>query len=161
MGNISFQTTQRPFFLNAWTGEQNPVIYYTVDAGYTTIPFSLGYTETAIIKLCDDPTTPHKHIVSAPAGALISAYSPAGHRPVARITAAGDTNEPIVLSNGKHIKIPSAIPNVFSLRNWTLTVEQWLPAADIYDVEIDANKANVTFILSGPNLNLGLQSQPH
>ncbi|KAJ8098505.1 hypothetical protein POJ06DRAFT_136574 [Lipomyces tetrasporus] len=152
VGNISFETTQRPIFLNAWTGEQTPVVYYTVDGLYTTIPFSLGYTETAIIKFSKEGNVPHEHIVSTPDVELYFRHFATSGRPSVRIFAQGDVNEPIVLSNGSLVEVHSPVPKAFSLKKWTLTVEQWLPPTDLYNVEIVADKSNITFSLPGSNL---------
>ncbi|KAH7381091.1 hypothetical protein BKA64DRAFT_727754 [Cadophora sp. MPI-SDFR-AT-0126] len=151
-GYISFETTHRPIFLNAWTGEECPVVQYTVDGNYVTIPFSLGFTESAIIKFSNASAATHEHIVSAPAFALASPYSPSGPQTLARLIATADTSKPLVLSNGSQIAIPSSIPEAISLTDWTLILEQWLPPTDFFDVESDAYKTNVTLTLPGPYL---------
>ena len=151
-GSIAFETTMTPSFLNAWTGEETPIIAYTTDDKHTTIEFSLGYTETIIIKFTDSPGTAIQHVVSAPDGSLFSAYSVAGAESAARIVATGDTSETIMLSNGFKVDLPSSIPPTTSLANWTLVVERWLPPDDLFDVETIANKSNVTFAIPGSEL---------
>ncbi|KAM5347661.1 hypothetical protein ACJ41O_007485 [Fusarium nematophilum] len=151
-GEISFETTLQPIFLDSWSGEQVPVIHYTVDGKYTTIPLSLASTESTIIKFCSASNREHRHIVSAPANALISFYSPTSSPPSARIAATADTEKPIVLSDGSEIEVRSLVPEAFSITNWTLTIEQWLPPDDLFDVENGANKTNVTLSNLGPDL---------
>lgn len=53
---ISFETILPPSFLNAWTGEEVPVMHYTSDDTHITIGFSLGHTETAIMKFSSSST---------------------------------------------------------------------------------------------------------
>ncbi|KAM0542093.1 hypothetical protein ACHAPJ_012956 [Fusarium lateritium] len=151
-GEISFETTLRPIFLNAWTGEQVPVVVYSSDGKHTTIPLSLGSTGSALIKFCNESNGGYRHVVSAPANAVISPYSPSGSQPSVGIIASSDTNASVTLSDGVEIAIDSSVPETFTLTDWTLTIEQWLPPDDLFDVEITANKTNVTLSHLGPDL---------
>lgn len=152
-GTISFETTLTPYFLNAWTGEQDiPVVYYTVENGRTIIPFTLLSTETAIVKFSNSRSpAPNTHVLSS-SESIVGFYCDSTGGVEAKATAFGPTS--ITLSSEKTVSIPaiSSVPSPFSLTNWTVTVEQWLPPSNLSDVETLANQVNSSFALPGPGL---------
>ncbi|KAL3475735.1 hypothetical protein BJX99DRAFT_259172 [Aspergillus californicus] len=155
VGNISFLTTMTPFILNAWTGDEEPVLHYSVEDGYTTIPFSLAATQAIIIRFSNKLPSPRPtlHVTSAPLSVLGFAYSENSTALSAKIPRTSDTTV-LDLSNGASISVAPAsnVPVEYKVTNWTLTVEKWLPPSNPYDVEIDANKTHATFSLPGPVL---------
>lgn len=147
-GSISFASTRTPYLLNAWTGDQKPILQYTVDSGYTTIPLKLAAGQSIIIAFLSVlPTdTPLVHITSAPSTLLGYSYSKStGLVAKVPMSVAQST---IKTSNGKLYTIPvTTVPAAFTLPNWTLVAESWGPSPNLYDVETTI-KTNTTFQLT-------------
>jgi hypothetical protein len=152
-GSVAFETTMKPTLLDAWTGEESQVIAYSCNATHTTMNFTLAQTQTTIIRFSKVAGGGHVHVASAPAGSLIDSYAAAGRsRATARVISSGAAKGQIALSNGTVVPISSSTAMATSLGNWTLTVEAWNPPDDLMDVEMVANKTNVTFTLRGSEL---------
>ncbi|KAK5096104.1 hypothetical protein LTS08_007710 [Lithohypha guttulata] len=151
-GSISFETTSSPTFLDAWSGEEIPVVAYRSNSTHTTMDFSLAYSETAIIKFTRSAVTQNLHVVAAPVGALVNSYAATDVGAGARVIAINATEEGIKLSNGTVISFPPSIAAATNLTDWALTIEQWNPPDDLFDVEIVANKSNVTLNIQSPEL---------
>ncbi|KAI0839450.1 hypothetical protein F5Y06DRAFT_303174 [Hypoxylon sp. FL0890] len=154
-GNITFTTTGTPYLLNPWTGDQAPILEYSSSDGKTTIPFALKSNETRIV-LFDQSQKEEANIQVLPSrepmlGSVVNKSSGEVWAKVASTEGPSSLN----LASGKIIELStlSQLPSSFSLSNWTVTVEQWLPPSDLFDVEIIANKSNVTTTVSGSQLS--------
>lgn len=144
-GSVSFASTNKPYFFDAWTGAQTPVLDYTVSSGYTTIIFTLAPSQSTIIAFLPNApyATPSLHVTSAPLSILGYSYSsstglvakvPAATSPVKLTTSDGNTHA---------INVPTIAPS-FTLGNWTLIAEKWGPPANLSDIDIVAVKSNTT-----------------
>lgn len=144
-GNISFETNGTPYFLDAWTGEELPIVEYEVRDGRTVIQFSLQSTETRIVMFSNSQqsTGARTHVVSS-SESVVGYSVDAASKVWAKVTA-GDSTASVTLSTGKTQLLHADPRSSFSLTNWTVTVEQWLPPDDPYDVVTVANKKNTTF----------------
>ncbi|OTA96829.1 hypothetical protein M434DRAFT_27444 [Hypoxylon sp. CO27-5] len=123
-GNITFATTGAPYLLNPWTGGQTPIFEYS-----DRIFREVGITQ---IKRS-------------------SSSQPRFHTWVA--STEGPPSLTLAWGNTIELSTQLELASSFSLSNWTITVEQWLPPSDIFNVEIVANKSNVTTTVSGSQLS--------
>ncbi|KAI1137565.1 hypothetical protein F5Y05DRAFT_419507 [Hypoxylon sp. FL0543] len=154
-GNITFATAGTPYLLNPWTGDQAPILEYSSTDGKTTIPFALKSNETRIVQFDHSQEAKASvHVIPSQEpmlGFVVDESSGGAWAKLALIE--GLTS--LALSSGKEIELPTRqqLSPSFSLSNWSVTVEQWLPPSDLFDVETIANKSNVTTTVSGPELS--------
>lgn len=146
-GEISFASTRRPFFFDAWTGEQTPVLEYKVSSGYTTIPLRLAASQSVIIRFVNTgpDEEPSVHVTSAP-GFILKFSSSNSSGLVAKVpnSATGE----ITTSDGKNHSIYTKnATSQFALKDWTLIAEKWGPPADLFDIDTVAIKVNTTHTL--------------
>lgn len=162
-GSVEFANTKTPYFYDAWTGEQTPILAYTVASGYTTIPFTLAPSQSTIIAFLSVPLTgtPNIHVTSAPPSILGYSYTPSIGL-VAKVPASASASTTISTSDSKIQTITKPnVPPAFALGNWTLIAEKWGPPADLTDIDTIAVKTNTTHtlptLLSWPQIP-GLQN---
>ncbi|KAH6640096.1 hypothetical protein BKA67DRAFT_542618 [Truncatella angustata] len=145
-GSITFQATGSAYFLDAWTGGESRIGVYTRDDDNITIPMALQTLETAIIKLnSSEPLNTHvtSHTASV-LGFQIDDHSVIGAK------AAYSNSSSIVLSSGRTVDLDvSKIDLAYTMKDWKLVVEQWVPPDDPYDLDFDAKKLNTTIDISG------------
>ncbi|MFB4303896.1 glycosyl hydrolase [Actinomadura sp. NTSP31] len=112
----------RPYELDAWSGEINPIGQYAVQADRTTVPVSLAPGATTVIAL-GGGTARH---VTATTGGETSIQNGA---PQLRATKAGTYT--VTLDNGKktQVNVPS-VPAAQEPRDWALSVQDWHRGAD-------------------------------
>ncbi|KAH8647380.1 hypothetical protein BX600DRAFT_390073 [Xylariales sp. PMI_506] len=165
-GSIAFEASGTPYFLNAWTGEQTPVVEYLIDSrGRVVIPLALQSTETNFVRfsLSESASTLATRVTSSSGSVLGYAVDGNSGRVSAKVVASSGYSS-LALASGASIRLPRTEPPQpsRSLTNWTVTVEQWLPPDDLYDIEMVANKTNITYAIAGPALppwsGLGLQN---
>ncbi|KAI0428532.1 hypothetical protein F5Y09DRAFT_357722 [Xylaria sp. FL1042] len=151
-GTITFETTKAPYLLNCWTGERTPILQYVVDnsSGTTEIPFVLEKAETTVVlfsNLVSDTRPEHVPSLSP----LLGLYYEESSRSVLMKTRDSDTTPPVALSTKWNLSTPNASVSPFNVTDWRVTVEQWLPPIDLFDVE--SQKINVTADVPGPTLS--------
>ncbi|KAK6219057.1 hypothetical protein LQW54_002559 [Pestalotiopsis sp. IQ-011] len=60
----------------------------------------------------------------------------------------------LVLSSGETVDLGAPeIDAAYSIKGWKLVVEQWLPPDNLYDLDPDAKKVNLTMNIEGPVLS--------
>ncbi|KAI1409815.1 hypothetical protein F5Y13DRAFT_202982 [Hypoxylon sp. FL1857] len=154
-GNITFATTGAPYLLNPWTGDQTPVVEYSSNDGKTTIPFALMSNETRIAHFSQSrPSKANFQILQSQKPMLGWVVDESSGEVWAKVTST-DGSKSLTLASGKTIKLSARaeLSPSFTLSNWSVTVEQWLPPSDLSNVEIIANKSNVTTTISGSQLS--------
>ena len=161
-GSVSFASTSKPYFFDAWTGDQTPILEYTVASGYTTIPFTFSPSQSTIIAFLSEApfATPKIQVTTAPPSILGYSYTSSTGL-VAKVPASTSTRQ-LTTSDGKTHFIPApTIHSSFALGNWTLIAEIWGPPANLSDIDIIAVKINTTHklpeLLSWPEIP-GLQN---
>jgi hypothetical protein len=146
-GTISFASTGTPYWYDAWTGDQKPVLQYTVNGSYTTIPFKLRTGETKLVAFLSTAPAgnPPAHVVSAPSTVLDFEYNTTTGL-IAKVPALSESGT-VQTSDGKSYPIPAGnVSSTFSLSDWTLVAESWGPSSDLYDIETTI-KTNTTYSL--------------
>ncbi|OOQ84565.1 hypothetical protein PEBR_30043 [Penicillium brasilianum] len=141
-----------PYYMNAWTGDQEPVFAYNVTDSGLVLPVSLKGNQTLIIAF--SPHGPNKsgapkvHAVEAPLSVIGSTFDQRRGW-VAHVTSQ-ITEARIHLSNGKSVELPQSenIAGVFNLTKWNLIAEHWEAPKDFYDANTIARKYNTTHELS-------------
>ncbi|KAI0107934.1 hypothetical protein F4776DRAFT_414946 [Hypoxylon sp. NC0597] len=154
VGNVTFATTGAPYLLNPWTGEQTPIFEYSSSDGKTAVPFALKSNETRIVRFAT-AEQPKSSAQVLPSGeSMLGWVLDESSGEVWAKVASTEGPVSLTLASGNSIKLStrSELPSSFSLSNWTVTVEQWLPPSDLFNVEIVANKSNVTTTVSGSQL---------
>lgn len=149
-GNITFDSRGAPVSLNAWTGEEMPIVEYSRGSdGRTTIAFTLQPTETRIIKFAN--SEPLETYVVASSEAVLGFKVGKGSHIQAQVAASKGST--VSLSSGKTIEVGKVgAKPAFRLENWNLTVEKWLPPDDITNLDLDAKKVNQTVDVTGNSL---------
>jgi len=146
-GTIAFLSTRTAFFFDAWTGEQTPVLDFTVASGYTVIPLQLSASQSIIIGFvsAEPHDYPKIHVTSAPRSLLGFSYSKSSGL-VAKVPSSAQGL--ITTSDGKkHAVTKGSAPSSFVLSNWTLIVEKWAAPANLSDIDTIADKSNRTYLL--------------
>ncbi|KAI1399275.1 hypothetical protein F4819DRAFT_465758 [Hypoxylon fuscum] len=165
-GNIAFATTGTPYLLNPWTGDQAPIFEYSVEGGKTVVPFELKSNETRILLFSQcEQTNSGVHVVRSEGSVLGWDVDESSGEAWAKVASANSPTS-LSLSSGEMVTVTTEeyASSSFSLSNWTVTVEQWLPPDDIFDIEVVANKSNATttvpgsFLTSWSDLNLSTAS---
>jgi hypothetical protein len=159
-GNVTFAITGTPYLLNAWSGEEEVIAQYLTTKNSTTIPFTLSSLETVIVRFSKGSML-STHVLSSSEAVLGFHVAHNGAKIYAK-TAASNSSA-VMLSSGKKVSLEAGgIQAAYSLTNWTLTLEHWLPQDDLYDLDLDAKKVNYTLPVNGPLLsswqNLGFQN---
>ncbi|KAE9985229.1 hypothetical protein EG328_007769 [Venturia inaequalis] len=159
-GNITFAVAGTPYLLNAWTGEQEPIVQYVAGNDSTTISLSLKSLETAIVRFSKNNTL-NTHVVASSGSVLGFRVPNNGSQILAKV--AHSNTSSVRLSSGKTVVVSgSLVQPTWTLGNWTLTLEHWLPQEDLYDLEPDAKKVNYSVPITSPSLkswyDLGYQT---
>ncbi|KAL3455862.1 hypothetical protein BJX64DRAFT_281774 [Aspergillus heterothallicus] len=145
-----------PFYLNPWTGVVSPVFTYAVTDAGLTIPMSLKGNQTIIIAFSSHGLgkfrAPNVHATETPSS-VIGATVDNKKRWIPQVTSKRDsaeTPEKIILSNGRHIKLPrqETIASSFNLSGWNLIAEHWEAPTNFSDASTIAHKYNTTHELS-------------
>jgi hypothetical protein len=144
-----------PYYMNAWTGDQEPAFAYNVTDSGLKLPVTLKGKQTLIIAFY--PPGPSKsgapkiHAVEAPLSVIGSTFEKREGW-VAQVTnlRSDPMPESILLSNGRNVEMPQSekIADVFNLTNWNLVAEHWEAPTDLYDAKTIAHKYNTTHELS-------------
>lgn len=159
-GNITFAVAGTPYLLNAWTGEEGPIVQYVAGNDSTTISLSLKGLETAIVRFSKNNTL-NTHVVASSGSVLGFRVPNNGSQILAKV--AHSNTSSVRLSTGKTVVVSeSLVQPTWTLGNWTLTLEHWLPQEDLYDLEPDAKKVNYSVPITSPSLkswyDLGYQT---
>lgn len=142
-----------PYYLNAWTGEKEPVFTYNVSDSELTLPVSLKGNQTLILAFFPHgsgrPRAPKIHATETPASVVGSTfdYRNGWIAHIANETS-GATPARIQLSDNQYVELPQQIPSAYNLSNWTLVAEHWEASSDLYDAATIAQKHNTTHELS-------------
>lgn len=146
-GTLSFQTTGSPPLLDAWTGEETPIIEYSAKGGSIVLSVSLQSTETRIFKFSKlmNQQVPKTHIVSS-SDSVLGYTIGSGSVWVKVMTSEAAGN--VSLSSGNTLPLHADILSPFDLDEWSVVVEQWLPPDNLYDYETQA-KSNITLSVPG------------
>ncbi|KAJ3580054.1 hypothetical protein NPX13_g510 [Xylaria arbuscula] len=149
-GSISFETTKTSYFLNCWTGERSPIPQYAVNesAGTTEIPFALQRTEAVLIMFSDLVSDQKPDHVLSLSRLLDLRYDASGS-----IWMKQDVSDEMLTTasfSNNSMPTETAALGTFDLTRWSVTVEQWLPPTDLFDIA--ARKVNVTMDVPGPAL---------
>jgi hypothetical protein len=149
-GSISFSSTRIPYFYNAWTGEQIPVLQYVVASGRTTIPVQLAPDQTIIIAFLttaiDTSPAPEIYVTATPLSVLGFSYTTSTGL-VAKIPYSNTTTTIVTSDSVSHVIAAQNIGNSFSLANWTLVAESWASPENVADLTTVASKTNSTYFL--------------
>ena len=142
-GTIEFASTKVPYWFDAWTGEQTPVVLFEQTESRTKIPVTLYGNQTAIVAFLPkalEPVPAH-HAISASSGIL--SLTASGKSISVKANNQGGALQVKVSDGSVHnIAITEAEP--FDLQTWNLTVEHWSPPADLSDAKMTAVKTNTT-----------------
>lgn len=146
-GEITVNSTKKPYAFNPWTGARTPLLRYKQSSGSTTIPLALAGNETITIAFTnnelDGVSMPKLHITDTTTELIDASYSESAGLSlyVAASTQAGT----VELSSGKRVSVSGAgVPPTIDLKDWTLTAEQWEAPSDFNDAAVVAVKHNTT-----------------
>lgn len=150
VGNISFETTGKPFLFDAWTGKKTALSAYQQSGTSTTVQLYLAGNQSVILAFeTGDPSSDVSlHIESgvspsSASGAVLSTNSEDSGSLVYLATYSTEA-QTILLSDGTSTAIQPMPAPASTLTNWTLTIESWGPPADLYDAEAGPTKTNST-----------------
>jgi hypothetical protein len=127
---LSLEGRGRPYRLDAWTGEIEPIARYRVENGRVTVRVQLALEEATIIAL----TTRRRRFEGRESG--LHATSLGGHVVYGRdgatvLRATSNGTHSVTLSDGRTVPVPArgiAEPIDLSHAGWRLAVEDWRPA---------------------------------
>lgn len=149
-GSVTIADTRTPFFLNPWTGEETPVLFYEQDEVSAIIPLDIAGNQTVTISFSQTKSgsaTPAYHISSAPSGVVGAEFSP--EKGLALHVSADVEYGEAALSNGTTCLLSgSGVPTTFELSEWELTAEHWEAPSNISDATQPMIRFNTTHSLS-------------
>ncbi|ETS76560.1 hypothetical protein PFICI_11947 [Pestalotiopsis fici W106-1] len=150
-GTITIEASGSAYLLNAWTGGESRIGQYTREGNNMTIPLALHNLETAIIKL--NASEPLDTYIIARTASILDLD--VGTDSVIRTKVAhSQLSSSLILSSGETVNL--SVPEIdaaYSIKNWTLVVEQWLAPDNLYDLDLDAKKVNLTINIEGTVLS--------
>ncbi|EXK85159.1 hypothetical protein FOQG_10813 [Fusarium oxysporum f. sp. raphani 54005] len=154
-GIVKITSKGVPYWFDAWTGTQEPVLFYSADrlSGTINIPLSLAANQTTIIAVSNKPLkyveTPVVHISKKPAGILGSKVT--NRHEIELHATSRSSGGRITLSNGASHSIKYFdSPEEIQLEKWTLTAEHWEAPSNFSDASAIASKRNSTHTLTAP-----------
>lgn len=139
-GNVTFESVGVPYFYDAWTGDITPVLAYSYTSTTTTIQLELAGDQTTIIAFENSPPR-LLHVESLPAKTLGIRTSSST---ISILRGYIDQPTSITISNGSSITLEPMLASPFILEDWSLTVESWTTPTDIYDMNPDALRSNLS-----------------
>ena len=152
-GSINFATTGTPYYFDAWTGGQTPVLNYTAHPRTTEIKIQLASKQSMMIAFTTFPIPgidlPNVYFTQTPDSIIGFSYSKAEGL-IAKTTYFVTSRNSIPLVTSDHTRHEINAPNVpapFTLSNYTLIAEHWDHPDNLFDVETVANKYNTTHML--------------
>jgi hypothetical protein len=140
-GTVEFQTTGKPYLLDAWTGAQTPIQNYTQSATSTTIYFELAGNQAVIVAF-ENKESAGVYVTKASPGVL--SFATNGSSVVANV---GGTAATCDTSDGMSHTLAASTVSPITLSNWSLIVEHWNPPSNLSDIETVAVKSNTTHSL--------------
>ncbi|KAJ5820046.1 hypothetical protein N7474_005637 [Penicillium riverlandense] len=127
-GSVQFASLGTPYILDAWTGDQIPILNYTQSANSTKIPFQLAGNQSVIVAF--DLSSSDEDTHGSASGQTYNVQDLSQYYP------------------------PKSSSDPIEINNWTVTIEHWDPPSDLYKMlPSDTVKYNTTHSL--PN---GLKS---
>ena len=148
-GTITFSSTGIPYELDAWTGEQMPILTYTQTADSTSIPFTLAGNQSTIVAFLPRyqgaAIQANTHLTYLSDSILGSMTLDNGSIALKVGPGSGAASYSLTTGGLKFLKPISA--SSITITNWTLIVEHWDPPTDLYDIEGGAVKQNTTHAL--------------
>ncbi|KFZ01131.1 hypothetical protein V501_10201 [Pseudogymnoascus sp. VKM F-4519 (FW-2642)] len=112
-GSLTFATTGTPYFLNAWTGEEELIFEYTATSFNVQLLGSLIQAKVAY------------------STSLSTVSTSFGLPQTFRTT---------------------DVQPAYTLNDWSLVIEHWGPPDNLYNLDLDAKKENLTVPIDGPSL---------
>ncbi|KFY14470.1 hypothetical protein V492_02598 [Pseudogymnoascus sp. VKM F-4246] len=151
IGSLIFSTTGTPYYLNAWTGEEELIFEYTTASGSTRLPFALKKHETRIVKFTK--TSPLLRHATASSGSVLGFNVQLSGSLIQAKVAHSSSFSSVSTSFGipQTFRTTGVQPS-FTIDNWNLTIEHWGPPDDLYNLDLDAKKENLTVPIVGPSL---------
>lgn len=162
-GTITISAPGVPYLLDLWNGKDTRILEYAFDqkGGRLSIPIEMAPKQAIVIQFrSKEPGHDEEQIVSQPIHIAKSAENILGYdydystqSIFAKIRRSSRTGL-ITLSNGTTVSVnssASSVPRKFSLSNWTLVAEKWIPPSDLLNID-GVIKQNVTIELIGAQI---------
>jgi hypothetical protein len=151
VGTIEVPTKETPYIMNAWTGQQTPLLLYQIVGNHTRIPLRLEANQTALFTFTDHSTGDHLpdvHVTQFPSTVIGSQWNGDSSSIQIHISA-GSWDSDIHLSDGRTygIHCVGSPAEPFLITGWTLVVEHWEAPTNISDAAVTAVKHNTTHML--------------
>ncbi|EFX01772.1 secreted protein [Grosmannia clavigera kw1407] len=149
-GNITFQTTGKPYRYDPWSGAKRPVLNYTCTNNDTTLTifFQLAPDQTMLVVFdndSDETTIASYHVTSTSDGVLDILEASSGSGLEAHVGHTGRTSADwVATSDGEVHQMSPTSAKPFELQCWNLTAEHWDPPTPLVDVVTTATKHNTT-----------------
>lgn len=146
VGNISLETTNKPFLLDAWTGEKTALSAYQQSETSTTVQLQLAGNQSVILafEACDNCSELHVASGISPVSATRTVVQDSDSSALEFLATYNTATQTIVLSDNSTVTVEPMLEPETTLANWTLVVEAWGPQADMYDIEAGSTKTNST-----------------
>ena len=144
-GSVEFQSVGVPYWFDAVTGEQTPVVLYNSTESSTTIPLTLAGDQSMIVVFTSQPLgpLPSLHFNSVLAQDTAVDLSAAGDDLV--VKAGYGSSITVSTSDGQEHSITGSSSPPFELQQWSLIVEQWAPSQDLYESQFMTVKTNSSY----------------
>lgn len=150
-GNLTFATTGTPYFLNAWTGEEELIFEYTATSGSTRVPLALKKHETRIVKFTTK-TRLLRHVTASSDAALGFNVQLLGSLIQAKVAYSSSLSTVSTSFGIPQTFRTTGVQPAHTINNWSLVIEHWGPPDNLYNLDVDARKENLTVPIEGPSL---------
>ncbi|KAL5354447.1 hypothetical protein ACLOAV_000536 [Pseudogymnoascus australis] len=150
-GSLTFATSGIPYFLNAWTGEEELIFEYTEARGSTKLRFTLKRHETRIVKFTKK-TRLLRHAISSSDSVLGFNVQLLGSLIQAKVAYSSSLSSVLTSFGIPQTFRTTGEQPAYTINNWSLVIEHWGPPDNLYNLDLDAKKENLTVPIEGPFL---------
>jgi hypothetical protein len=111
-----------PYIIDAWTGEVTELAEYRWENGRTVVPIDLDYNDIALLAF---------EKVDGEKLRVVSTNAESAHAVTYGVAVRTTDNDSVTteLSNGEQYEDTVAVPDVYDITDWDLTVESWRPSS--------------------------------
>jgi hypothetical protein len=137
--SLTFATTGTPYFLNAWTGEEELIFEYTATSGSTMLPFALKKHETRIVKFTKK-TQLLRHATTSSDSVLGFNVQLLGSLIQAKVAYSTSLSTVSTSFGSPQTFGTTGVQPKYTLNDWSLVIEHWGPPDNLYNLDLDARK---------------------
>ena len=148
---VEFEATGVPYELDAWTGEEKPILTYTQSRSSTSIPVTLAGNQTRLITFRNRSRGSKQAAHIADVSDAILEVTSGDHGKVELKVGPDHNGKPTYTrSDGAKKSVNAAPGSPLTLTNWDVTIEHWAAPDNLYDIEGGSKILNTQHVMQHP-----------